>query len=109
MLERWQSGLMHLSWKQEWGNPPWVRISPSPHMKYLGIDYGTKRIGIAISDDTGTLAFPLTTVFANPQALQTIHALLKENRIEKIIIGESRNFRGEKMRWWKTLSNLKKI
>ena len=27
-------------------------------MKYLGLDYGEKRIGVAVSDDTGKLAFP---------------------------------------------------
>ena len=64
-------------------------------MKYLGIDYGTKRIGVAVSDDTGALAFPLTTVPANPEALQAVHALVKENRVEKIILGESRNFKNE--------------
>ena len=64
-------------------------------MKYLGIDYGLRRIGVAVSDDTGALAFPLTTVPANPEALQTVHALVKENRVEKIILGESRNFKNE--------------
>ncbi|HEY3244156.1 MAG TPA: Holliday junction resolvase RuvX [Phycisphaerae bacterium] len=31
-------------------------------MRYLGIDYGTKRIGLAISDPSGSIASPLTTV-----------------------------------------------
>jgi RNase H-fold protein (predicted Holliday junction resolvase) len=28
-------------------------------MKYLGIDYGSKRVGFAESDEDGTFAFPL--------------------------------------------------
>jgi RNase H-fold protein (predicted Holliday junction resolvase) len=28
-------------------------------MKYLGIDYGSKKVGFAQSDDEGMLAFPL--------------------------------------------------
>lgn len=32
------------------------------HMKYLGIDYGTKRIGIALSDESGSLAFPKAVI-----------------------------------------------
>ena len=64
-------------------------------MKYLGIDYGTKRIGIAVSDDTGTLAFPLTTIGASREALEQVVALAKENRVEKIVIGESKNFKNE--------------
>lgn len=64
-------------------------------MKYLGIDYGTKRIGIAVSDETGTLAFPLEVVVAGPEALSKVAAFVKDKQAEKIIIGESRNFSGE--------------
>ena len=64
-------------------------------MKYLGIDYGTKRSGVAVSDDTGSLAFPLTTVPSNREALSAIAALVKENDVETIVIGESRNFQNE--------------
>lgn len=60
-------------------------------MKLLGIDYGTKRIGIAVSDDTGTLAFPHSTIQASSEALQTITKLALELGVEKIIVGESRN------------------
>lgn len=62
-------------------------------MKYLGIDYGTKRIGVAVSDDTGTLAFPLAVVAAGSGALTEIHALIQKHGVEKIVIGESRNFK----------------
>jgi putative Holliday junction resolvase len=64
-------------------------------MKFLGIDYGTKRIGVAVSDDTATLAFPLTTVLAGPGALSHIDKLVKENAVETIVIGESRDFAGK--------------
>ena len=64
-------------------------------MKYLGIDYGTKRIGIAVSDDSGSVAFPLTTIEAGSGALAQIFDLIKEKKIEKIIIGESKNFKNE--------------
>lgn len=64
-------------------------------MKYLGIDYGTKRIGVAISDDTGTLAFPLTIVVARPDALAEIVEFAKKNGVQTIVLGESRNFKQE--------------
>ena len=64
-------------------------------MKYIGIDYGTKKIGVAVSDDTGTLAFPLVTVSAGPTALQTIATLITDNGVGKIVLGESRNFKNE--------------
>jgi putative Holliday junction resolvase len=64
-------------------------------MKYLGLDYGTKRIGMAVSDETGSVAFPLTTVEAGRDALSKIVSLLKENRVEAIVLGESRNYKDE--------------
>jgi len=64
-------------------------------MKHLGIDYGTKRIGVAVSDDTGSVAFPLTTVVAGREALEQVAALVREHVAEKIVIGESKNFKNE--------------
>lgn len=64
-------------------------------MKYLGIDYGTKRIGLAISDETGQMAFPLAVVDAGKEALATIAEEIQKNKIEKIVLGESRNFKNE--------------
>ena len=64
-------------------------------MKYLGIDYGTKRIGLATSDGGGMMAFPYSTVKAGPRALSDIDAICKKEGVEKVIIGESRNFKGE--------------
>jgi putative Holliday junction resolvase len=64
-------------------------------MKYLGIDYGTKRIGVAVSDDTGTLAFPLGLVASGEGALEEVLELARENGVETVVMGESRNFKGE--------------
>jgi putative holliday junction resolvase len=64
-------------------------------MKYLGIDYGTKRIGIAVSDEGGTLAFPLTTVPAGTDALGRIVELINREWAEKIVLGESRDLSGK--------------
>lgn len=64
-------------------------------MKYLGIDYGTKRIGVAQSDESGMIAFPLAVVAAGPQAAHEVAQLALDNRIEKIVIGESKNFAGK--------------
>ncbi len=64
------------------------------HMKYLGLDYGTKRIGVATSDDTGSLAFPLTVVEAGPGALARVVDLVKESGVGEIVLGESRDFKG---------------
>lgn len=66
-----------------------------PMNKYLGIDYGEKRVGIAISDDLGKVAFPKVVFENNSELLQKIVDLCKESNINKIVIGESKDYRGE--------------
>lgn len=63
-------------------------------MKILGIDYGTKRIGLAISDETQTLARELN-ILSPKDFWQTINALVTEEGIERIIIGLPLNMSGE--------------
>lgn len=63
-------------------------------MRYLGIDYGTKRIGVAVSDDEGRVAFPLTTVAAGAKALSEVAELTKQHGAGKVVLGESRDFKG---------------
>lgn len=64
-------------------------------MKYLGIDFGQKRIGLAISDDNGEMAFPYNVVLNNKNSLEEINEIIKKEKINTVIIGESKNFTGE--------------
>ncbi|MFH0755062.1 MAG: Holliday junction resolvase RuvX [bacterium] len=64
-------------------------------MKYLGIDYGEKRIGFAISDIEGKIAFPKMVLENNSKLIQKILILCKESNIDIIVIGESKNYEGE--------------
>src|SRR3990167_4328773 len=61
-------------------------------MRFLGIDYGTKRIGLALSDEEGGIAFPHLVVSNDPFFLETIVALIKKEHVEGVVIGESRDF-----------------
>jgi putative Holliday junction resolvase len=63
-------------------------------MKYLGIDFGSKRVGIAVSDDEGRMAFPYL-VLQNNNLLEEIEKIIKKEKIGEIVIGESKNFQGE--------------
>jgi putative Holliday junction resolvase len=64
-------------------------------MKYIGIDYGKKRIGIAVSDESGQFALP-KEVFANDDKLiERICLLVKGVKAEAIIIGESKDYKGK--------------
>lgn len=64
-------------------------------MRLLGIDYGTKRIGLAISDESGLLAFPKEIISNDAKVLEKIGKILREENIREIVVGESLNFKGE--------------
>lgn len=65
-------------------------------MKYLGIDYGTKRIGIAISDESGGFAFPKTILNSGVQALTDLINLIEQEKITSVVIGNSLDQIGER-------------
>jgi putative Holliday junction resolvase len=64
-------------------------------MKYLGIDYGKKRVGIALSDETGNFAFPKAIV-ENKKALEDIFTICNEEKLSGIVLGESVSSNGIK-------------
>ncbi|OGZ04263.1 MAG: hypothetical protein A2648_00490 [Candidatus Lloydbacteria bacterium RIFCSPHIGHO2_01_FULL_41_20] len=58
-------------------------------MKCIGIDYGTKRIGIAFSDDAGKVAFPREILENNRNAVWKIIELIKKEKAGRIVVGRS--------------------
>ncbi len=64
-------------------------------MKYLGIDYGTKKIGLALSDDGGSMAFPDRVVPNSKEGMEYIHTLIQKHTIQNVVIGHSKNNSGE--------------
>ena len=64
-------------------------------MRFLGIDYGTKRIGLAISDDNGQIAFPKEIVLNDSNTFKTIGKIIEKEKINEIVIGESVDFSGK--------------
>jgi|CXWL01.1.fsa_nt_gi putative Holliday junction resolvase len=63
-------------------------------MRYLGIDYGTKKVGLALSDEAGTMGFPHATELTTPKLIETVLALIEEKNVEAVVVGESRNLEG---------------
>lgn len=57
-------------------------------MRYLGIDYGTKRIGLALSDESGTLAFAHSTI-ESTGSVEMVSHIAKDERVHMIVLGES--------------------
>lgn len=68
-------------------------------MRYLGIDYGTKRIGLAMSDPSGRMAFPHSVVKNDSTAVDQIVALMKSNVIGVVVVGDSRDLQGKENRF----------
>ncbi len=55
--------------------------------RIAAIDYGLKRIGIAISDERKKIALPLTTVEGGKKAIQNIAAAVREKNVERFVMG----------------------
>lgn len=59
-------------------------------MRTLALDYGERRIGVAISDPTGAIAQPLETIQTRPggnDALERIAELVKTHEVGQIVVG----------------------
>jgi len=53
----------------------------------MGIDYGEKRIGIALSDPMLTFAYPFITLHNNSSFLKNLSRIIEEKKVNKIILG----------------------
>jgi len=65
-------------------------------MRILALDHGTRRIGVAISDELKLIAQPLEFVPAEPFAafLARLKELLAEKEVELVLVGMPRNMNG---------------
>jgi putative Holliday junction resolvase len=61
----------------------------------LGIDFGQARIGLAISDELRLLAHPLETIPANRNPGKRIAEIVRDRKIDKVVIGIPRHMSGE--------------
>jgi putative Holliday junction resolvase len=65
-------------------------------MRILALDHGTRRIGVAVSDELKMIAQPLEYIPAEPFAdfLARLRELLREKEVEMILLGLPRNMDG---------------
>ena len=59
-------------------------------MRTLALDYGERRIGVAISDPSGAIATPLETIAARPGgrgALERIAELVRDHEVDQVVVG----------------------
>jgi len=64
--------------------------------KYLSIDYGLRRVGIAVSDNEKRFSFSRDYLFNDASLISNIFRLLKSENVSKIILGYPLNFKSEK-------------
>lgn len=63
-------------------------------MRILGIDYGEKRIGLALTDEFSIIAHPIEPVARDGTELKEINRLVEQNKVAKIIVGLPLNLDG---------------
>jgi len=64
-------------------------------MRLLGIDYGSKRVGIAMSDEAGQFAMPFIVLRNSRNLVQEIVDIALENKVRTIVMGESKDYKGK--------------
>ena len=64
--------------------------------RILGIDFGTSRIGLSLSDPLGIIAQPYDTIKNDGRAMTTLAAIIQAEQVELVIVGMPLNLKGEK-------------
>ncbi len=62
------------------------------NQRLLGIDYGSKRIGVALSDESGVFALPHSVIQNSGNSVSDILKICTENHVSTIVVGESKDF-----------------
>ncbi len=60
----------------------------------MGIDFGSKKVGIAITDENGSMAFPHSVLANDKSLLSNITDLIDKEGIKEIVIGHSLDLAG---------------
>jgi len=61
-------------------------------MKYIGIDYGSKRVGVALSDEDLNFAFPLVVLDNDENLLDKVIEICQKNEAGLVVVGDSKDF-----------------
>jgi putative Holliday junction resolvase len=64
-------------------------------MRKMGIDFGSKNVGVAFSDEAGMMAFPHGVLPNNDKLFQTIVSLINEKKVGEVVIGHSLDKEGK--------------
>lgn len=83
-------------WPSHLKVPPKPSSGARPAGRVLGVDVGTVRVGLALSDPTGTLASPLETLKRAKDGadLDRLAALVAEHEVTEVVVGDPRHLSG---------------
>lgn len=90
-----------MTWKETISCGAIIRL-----MRILGIDYGAKRIGLAVSDESRTFARELSIV-SPKEFWESLHDIIKDHEIGAVVIGWPLNMSGEETRKTREILNFK--
>lgn len=62
--------------------------------KFLGIDFGDKRVGLALAEDKGP-ALPFKVIPNDPKLMASLQEIIQEENITAIVIGLPHSFSGQ--------------
>ena len=71
-------------------------------MRVLGVDYGSKRIGLALSDPTGTIASPLETLVRRAgkrPPIAKLETIARDSEVEHLVVGLPLDLDGHETEW----------
>lgn len=63
-------------------------------MRYIGIDYGTRQVGVAVSDPAGAFAFPRTTLENDAKLVGALCGLARDEEAAAFVLGDTRALSG---------------
>ena len=63
--------------------------------RILGIDYGEKRVGLALSDPMQMIASPYKTIPNNPDLIVAIQSIMKAEIVEIVVVGLPKGMKGQ--------------
>lgn len=71
-------------------------MSSGVNMRYLAVDYGTKRTGLAICDDEQIIVSPYDVISTDEEIYQKIACIVDENEVGTVIVGFPLNMDGSR-------------
>ena len=64
-------------------------------MRKMGIDFGSKKIGLALTDESGSMAFPHSVIPNDTKLFSYVVKLIQEKQVGEVVIGHSLDKEGK--------------